>query len=554
MISTTPNKNKEMLKISVIIPTYDRTEALKDCLEGIIQQVCLPNEIIIIGRTNDAKTKAIARKLSKLDQKIKFGWVKNGGQVGAINLGLKMASSEIIAITDDDAVPHNNWLSMIKSAFENDPNLGGYGGRDLVYENGKLAHREIRCIVGNINWFGRTIGNHHCGSGAAREVDFFKGVNMSFRKKALPVSGFDKRLQGEFAQTNNDLNICLKIKKRGWKLIYDPNLLVDHFPGKRAGINTRNSDNPSEIFNDSFNLSLSLFEYLPIVKKIIYLLYIFLVGTTHDPGLIGLFLCIIKGKKNIWKRFCSSNTGKIKALRQSATEDSTVLDYYNTAAAAYDSEHGLTEIEHEIGLAILSGLANKIETRSILDIGSGTGRAVKYLIENNTKIKRIIGIEPSAAMRDIGYKKGLSTKTIIDGSGDKILFGDKSFDIVCAFGVLHHVPDSTRVIKEMLRVARKAIFISDNNNYGEGSLAKRSFKQALRLFHLWKIFVHIKTRGKGYQVLAGDGPHYPYSLFDDLDLIRKKCKKVFLFDTTGRSKNLFRQSSHIAVLGVIDEK
>jgi hypothetical protein len=47
-------------------------------------------------------------------------------------------------------------------------------------------------------------------------------------------------------------------------------------------------------------------------------------------------------------------------------------------------------------------------------------------------------------------------------------YADGAFDVVTAFAVLHHVRRHGRVISEMLRVARRAIFISDTNNYGRG--------------------------------------------------------------------------------------
>lgn len=68
-------------------------------------------------------------------------------------------------------------------------------------------------------------------------------------------------------------------------------------------------------------------------------------------------------------------------------------------------------------------------------------------------------------------------------------------------------------MSEMLRVAQKAIFISDANNFGQGRFLARTAKQALNALGLWKTVDFIKTKGKGYTISEGDGLAYSYSVF-----------------------------------------
>jgi cellulose synthase/poly-beta-1,6-N-acetylglucosamine synthase-like glycosyltransferase len=101
-----------------------------------------------------------------------------------MNAGLDAACGDIIAFTDDDAAPHTDWLERIEAHFLSDTNIGGVGGRDWVYHGTQLEEGE-REVVGQVQWFGRVIGEHHLGVGEAREVDVLKGVNMSFRRSAI---------------------------------------------------------------------------------------------------------------------------------------------------------------------------------------------------------------------------------------------------------------------------------------------------------------------------------------------------------------------------------
>jgi len=87
----------------------------------------------------------------------------------------------------------------------------------------------------------------------------------------------------------------------------------------------------------------------------------------------------------------------------------------------------------------------------------------------------------------------------------RLAFADGSFDLVCEFGVLHHIPRPELAISEMLRVAKKAIFISDSNNFGQGGKFSRFLKQAINALGLWPATNMIKTKGRGFTLSAGDG-------------------------------------------------
>lgn len=129
-------------------------------------------------------------------------------------------------------------------------------------------------------------------------------------------------------------------------------------------------------------------------------------------------------------------------------------------------------------------------------------------------------------------------------------FPDNQYDMICAFGILHHIDRPDLVIREMLRVAAGAIFISDSNNFGQGSRIQRLLKQSINALGLWKAYNFIRTRGKRYQISQGDGLFYSYSVFDNFSFIRKNCKAVHLLNTRAAGINPYRSSSHVALLGI----
>jgi len=244
--------------------------------------------------------------------------------------------------------------------------------------------------------------------------------------------------------------------------------------------------------------------------------------------------------------------GRLLAKRSGVSEKSAVemqRAYYAHTAAAYDDMHVREDDEHGFALSFLISAVGQFGIRSILDVGCGTGRALIRIKEALPGIEAV-GIEPSAELRAVGHSKGLSKTELVEGDATRLAFGDGSFDLVCEFGVLHHVPEPSKAVAEMLRVARKAIFISDSNNFGQGSSFARLVKQTINGVGLWPVADFVKTKGKGYTFEEGDGLAYSYSVFNNYRQIAKACKSVHLLNTTNGGQNLYRTATHVALLGV----
>jgi ubiquinone/menaquinone biosynthesis C-methylase UbiE len=223
--------------------------------------------------------------------------------------------------------------------------------------------------------------------------------------------------------------------------------------------------------------------------------------------------------------------------------------YYAETADRYDSIHGHDNIEHSFALQFMISACRYLGVRTILDVGSGTGRAV---IEIKAALQNIsvVGVEPSPELRKSGHAKGLGEAELVDGDAMKLNYQDSSFDLVCEFGALHHIPVPSQAVAEMLRVARKAIFISDSNNFGQGSRISRCIKQAINAMGLWPLSYKIRTKGKGYTLSEGDGLAYSYSVFNDLRRIDEACASVHMFNPLPARPNLYRTASHVALLGL----
>jgi len=191
--------------------------------------------------------------------------------------------------------------------------------------------------------------------------------------------------------------------------------------------------------------------------------------------------------------------------------------------------------EHDSALLWVDFLFQKERISSILDVGAGTGRAIQFFCDRG---RNIMGVEPSSAQIAQAIKKRISQSHIVQADGHCLPFPDSSFDAVCEFGMLHHVEHPQGVISEMLRVARKAVFISDSNRFGQGRTIAKVSKLVLYKIGLWGLIERLRTGGKGYHISERDGVFYSFSVYDHLNQVAKDVEHVWLVPVTQGSRGL----------------
>jgi glycosyltransferase involved in cell wall biosynthesis len=313
------------MKITVIVPTCRRSEDLARCLTALKQQTRPADEVVVVIPNSDAETWALLATFNFDLLPLRTVTVSLSGQVAALNAGLDKAQGDIIAITDDDAAPHTDWLERVEIHFLSDNRIGGVGGRDWVYFGAQLYNGATQKVVGRIQWMGRAVGNHHLGTGKPCEVDLLKGANMSYRRAAIERIRFDERLRGTGAQVHNDMAFSLAVKRAGWKLIYDPMVAVDHFQGKRFDEDKRDQFNNVAVTNAVYNETLILLEYLPPIRRFAFLLWAGFVGTRSTPGFLQWLRLLpseglLAGKKllaSLWGRWQGWQTWQLLKSKKS---------------------------------------------------------------------------------------------------------------------------------------------------------------------------------------------------------------------------------------------
>ncbi|WP_109464849.1 glycosyltransferase family 2 protein [Albibacillus kandeliae] len=272
------------LSVSVVIPTYKRLDILKKCLEAVEDMSSPVLEIIITFRPEpDPETAAWLNDAVDAHPKWILTSLEKPGVIEALNTAIEIAKGDIIAIFDDDALPRTDWLERVLSHYE-DPCVAGVGGRDVVHGDQGIMQASDVTIAGVRDYWGNIIGNHHLVEGEARAVDVLKGCDWSLRRVAIHSLRLDPRLKGVGAQVGNEAWFCLMLRNAGWKLILDPNAIIDHFPASRSDID-RNIWSRRRCQQDAFNNTALLMAHSSWRLKLRYIIFMIVVGKRYCPGL-----------------------------------------------------------------------------------------------------------------------------------------------------------------------------------------------------------------------------------------------------------------------------
>jgi GT2 family glycosyltransferase len=298
---------KDVGTVTVVIPTLRRPDYLARCLAGLAALDQPPDQIVVVRRDDDLETKAALAEINHLP--VEEAIVVEPGIVAAMQAGAVAATCDIVAFTDDDAIPRKDWLYHLLAPFA-DPLVGAVGGRDVVHHaDGIEAGRQLR--VGLILPTGRMLGGHHLGEGVAREVQHVKGVNMAFRRHLIT---FPVGLRGGGAQVHNETGMCLHLLAQGLKVVYDPRAQVDHYPGPRFDDDSREAPSVQAKLNSAYNASYIIHSFWPHLR-FRRLAYMLLVGDRSSPGLVRAAIAVAKRDRSLLHLIGPSAVVQVEAWR-----------------------------------------------------------------------------------------------------------------------------------------------------------------------------------------------------------------------------------------------
>lgn len=227
----------ELPLISVIVPTRNRMDLLRECLNGVATVRYPSVEVIVID--NDSDEFETLDYLGSLDQS-RYKILRHGGAFNYSamnNRAVAEARGKLLCLLNNDIeMKDPDWLSlMARQALR--PDVGAVGAR-LLYPDGRIQHAGVVIGVGN------AAGHAHRFLRPDEEGYFNRHNLPQFttavtaaclvveRDKFLAVGGLNER---DFAVAFNDVDLCLRLNERGWQSLYEPRATLIHHESVSRG-------------------------------------------------------------------------------------------------------------------------------------------------------------------------------------------------------------------------------------------------------------------------------------------------------------------------------
>ena len=249
--------------ISVIIPTYGREEVLRSTLESVLKQDYPMFEVVVADQTrqHQPETQALLDNLAATEQ-IQLYSLNWASLPGARNYAVERAKGEIILFIDDDVELPSGFLQAHARNYQTDSDIGAVAGR--VFDRMKLADARSdlkieylppEAMDPGIAWY--YIDLVH--TVKPQQVLTARGCNMSFRREIFEQYNlrFDERFRGSAVREESDF--CLRIRKTGLKIWYDPEAHLVHLGEETGGchdIGTRSLQYQITFYHNHFLMGL----------------------------------------------------------------------------------------------------------------------------------------------------------------------------------------------------------------------------------------------------------------------------------------------------------
>jgi glycosyltransferase involved in cell wall biosynthesis len=199
-----------MESISVVVTVLNEESTINRLIQGLLNQIKRPNEIIIVDGGSTDKTLS---KLYEFKSQIKV-YKSLGNRSFCRNFGVNKSKGTIIAFTDAGCTPHPNWLKELTKPFLN-PQIECVSG----YYEGNTSTVFESCLVPYVLVMPDKVD----------VTNFFPSTrSMAIRKKTFEkYMGFDERLSH-----NEDYAFAFKLHLQGVKFAFAQNAIVDWIPRK----------------------------------------------------------------------------------------------------------------------------------------------------------------------------------------------------------------------------------------------------------------------------------------------------------------------------------
>lgn len=212
-----------MKTLSIVILSYNVKKLLLDCLASIPKHK--EWEVIIV---DNASTDG-SDKLATINNKTNLGFAAGN------NVGIKKTNSEYILLLNPDTVVHPKTIETVLKYMQSHPNVGAATCR-VELPDGSLdysCHRGFPNPWNSLMHFLNISSSYSTKNvpNTIHEIDALTGAFALIRRTVGDQVGW---LDEDYFWNGEDIDFCYKLKEKGWKVMYIPDVKITHFKGSSA--------------------------------------------------------------------------------------------------------------------------------------------------------------------------------------------------------------------------------------------------------------------------------------------------------------------------------
>nr|MBC8478788.1 glycosyltransferase family 2 protein [bacterium] len=216
-------------RVSIIIPAYNNLELTLQTIQAVQDNTVYQDyELILV---DNASADGTREEFQNHPEVIYLRNEQNIGFARANNLAAETATGEFLMLLNNDTIVQPGWLTHLVESLE--PDVGIVGAR-LIYPDQTIQHAGVVFGKGEHTPYHIYSGMpmRHPAVNRRREFNAVTAACMLVRRQLFAdVKGFNEN----YINCYEDIDLCLKAKRTGWRIIYEPRSLVIHLEGKSAG-------------------------------------------------------------------------------------------------------------------------------------------------------------------------------------------------------------------------------------------------------------------------------------------------------------------------------
>ena len=211
-------------QVSIIIPVFNNWKYTYCCLNSILEHTEeVTYEVIVV---DDGSSDETVEMLEKVENIKKVRNESNIGYIWACNEGARNAQGTHLLFLNNDTTVTKGWLKAMVDLMDSNKTIGAVGPK-LIFPDGTL--QEAGCIIwmdGSVLRYGRGKDPGNPEFCYTKEVDYCSGACLLVRKDIFfNLGGFDEIYSPAYYE---DSDLCLEIKKLGYKVVYQPDAQIIH--------------------------------------------------------------------------------------------------------------------------------------------------------------------------------------------------------------------------------------------------------------------------------------------------------------------------------------